>query len=128
MNSPAITLAQVLPSWMQAKEDERKAIEHRRSIDELIRSLLPHKDEGSVTAADGDYKVSVQYKLDRKLDVPALQVAWASLPAPIQDAIKWKADLSTTAFRTLSDADRASISSFVTTKPASPTVSVSFKE
>lgn len=128
MNAPALTLAQVLPTWMQAKEDERKAIEYRRQLDKMIQSLLPTKDEGSVSQAEGDYKVTVQYKLDRKLDVPALQVSWASLSAHVQDAIKWKAELSTTAFRTLSDQDKASLSAFVTTKPASPSVSVEFKE
>lgn len=43
MNAPSITLAQVLPAWMQAKEDERKATEHRRSLDRMIKSLLPTK-------------------------------------------------------------------------------------
>lgn len=127
MNAP-LSLAQVLPTWMQAKEDERKAIEHRRSLDKLIQSLLPTKDEGSITSTDGDYKVTVTYKLDRKLDTAALQLGWASLPPLAAEAIKWKADLSTTSFRALSDEDKAALSAYVTTKPASPTVSVELKE
>lgn len=127
MNAP-LSLAQVLPTWMQAKEDERKAIEHRRSLDELIKSLTPKKDEGSITQTDGDYKVTVTYKLDRKLDTTALQLDWATLPPRAAEAIKWKADLSTSAFRALSDEDKATLSAYITTKPSSPTVSVEFKE
>ena len=127
MNAP-MNLAQVIPTWMQAKEDERKAIEHRRQLDELIKSLLPTKEEGSVTATEGYYKVSVSYKLDRKLDTAALQLDWAKLPAKAAEAIKWKADLSMSVFRTLSDTDKAALSGYVTTKPATPTVSVEIKE
>lgn len=128
MNAPSITLAQVLPAWMQAKEDERKATEHRRSLDRMIQSLLPTKDEGSVTSTEGNYKVTVSYKLDRKLDVDRLRSEWASIPADCQQAVKWKAELSTTEFRKLTDASRGAMSSFITTKPASPSVSVEFKE
>lgn len=127
MNAP-MTLAQVLPTWMQAKEDERKATEYRRSLDKMVQELLPKKDEGSVSVAEGDYKVTVTYKLDRKLATTELQLDWAKLPPKAAEAIKWKAELSTTQFRALSDEDKAALSAYVTTKPASPTVSVEFKE
>ena len=139
MSTP-LTLAHVLPSWIQAKEDERKAIEHRRSLDKMIQDLLPKKDEGSISQADGDYKVTVTYKLDRKLDTEKLQESWGYLPESAQRAIKWKADLSTSIFRTLADSDKSALSKYITTKPASqrcrwnsrsntlPTVSVEFKE
>lgn len=127
MNAP-LTLAQVLPTWMKVKEEERKAIEHRRELDKMIQSLLPKQDEGSVSAKDGDYKVTVTYKLDRKLDTSSLQANWMAVPASAQAAVKWKADLSTTSFRALSDQDKGALSAYITTKPASPTVSVEFKE
>ena len=127
MNAP-LSLAQVLPTWMQAKEDERKAIEHRRELDKMIQSLLPKKDEGSITETTGNYKTTVTYKLDRKLDTTALQLDWATMTPRAAEAIKWKADLSTSAFRALSDEDKVTLSAYITTKPASPTVSVEFKE
>lgn len=126
MNAPGLTLAQVLPTWMQAKEDERKAVEYRRELDKMIQALLPKKDEGSVTETNGDFKVSVTYKLTRTLDTEKLQASWGQLPAAAQGSIKWKAELSTSIFRTLSDEDRASLSAYITTKPASPSVSVEF--
>lgn len=123
-----LTLEQVLPTWVQAKEAERKAIAYRREIDKMVEALLPSKDEGTVSATQGNYKVCVTYKLDRKLDTTALQRHWATLPPQAADAIKWKAELSTSAFRALSDDDKASLAGYITTKPASPTVSVEFKE
>lgn len=126
MSAP--TLAHVLSSWMQAKEDERKAIEHRRSLDKMIQDMLPKKDEGSVNANDGDYKATVTYKIDRKVDTESLQQGWGSLSASAQSAFKWKAEVSTTAFRTLSAHDLAQIARFITAKPGSASVSVSIKE
>jgi hypothetical protein len=125
MNAP-MTLAQVLPSWIQAKEEERKAIEMRRSLDKMIQDLLPKKDEGSITETNGDFKVSVTYKLDRKIDTEKLQESWGHLPMSAQCAIKWKADLSTSVFRTLADSDKAALAKYITTKPASPSVMVEF--
>ena len=127
MNAPSITLAQVLPAWMQAKEDERKATEHRRSLDRMIQSLLPNKDEGSVSQAEGNYKVTVQYKLDRKLDVDRLRNEWNAIPADCQQAIKWKAELNTTQFRKLDEQSVRALSGFITTSPSSPSVKVEIK-
>ena len=127
MNAP-LSLAQVLPTWMQAKEDERKAIEHRRSLDKMIQDLLPKRDEGSITQSQGDYKVTVTYKMTRSLDTEQLQQHWHQIPERAHSAIKWKADLSTSSFRSLSPEDAALIGQYMTTKPASPTVSVELKE
>ena len=126
MNEP--TLKDVLATWMQAKEDERKAIEHRRSLDKMIQDMLPAIYEGSISKTEGDYKATVIYKLDRKFNTPALQAAWHTIPERAHSALKWKADLSVSAFRTLSEDDKALIGKFMTTKPASPTVTVEIKE
>ena len=122
------TLKDVLAAWMQAKEEERKAIEHRRMLDKMIQAMLPSKDEGIISKTEGDYKVTVSYKLDRKLDTPALQAAWHTIPESAHGALKWKADLSVSAFRCLSVDDRLMIGKFMTTKPASHTVTVEIKE
>ena len=126
MNAP-LTLAQVLPSWMQAKEDERKAIEHRRSLDKLIQDLLPKKDEGSVTETNGDYKVTVSYKLTRSVDADMRSGMWATMSEPARKAFKWKAEASTTELRKLQEFrpdDYAFVVGAITTKPASPSVTV----
>ena len=126
MNAP-LTLAQVLPTWMQAKEDERKAIEHRRSLDKMIQSLMPKKDEGSITETTNDYKATVSYKLTRSVDAEMLGGMWASMSEQAQKAFKWKAEVSTSELRKLQEFrpdDYAFVAAAITTKPASASVSV----
>lgn len=126
MNAP-LSLAQVLPTWMHAKEEERKAIEHRRSLDKLIQSLMPKKDEGSITENTGDYKVTVSYKLTRNVDAEMLGEMWSSMSEQAQKAFKWKAETSITELRKLQEFrpdDYAFVAAAITTKPASASVSV----
>ena len=124
----AIPLSSVLSAWMQAKEDERKAIEFRRCLDRQIQAMLPKKEEGSVSKDEGNYKVTVTYKVDRKLDVDSLRESWGALPSDVQSSIRWKAELSVSQFRELNEDGRKLLSGFVTTKPASPSVSVEIRE
>jgi hypothetical protein len=126
MNAP-VTLAQVLPSWLQAKEDERKAIEIRRELDKMIQSLLPKKDEGSITETIGNYKTTVTYKLTRSVDADLLGGMWSAMSEQAQKAFKWKAEASTTELRKLQEFrpdDYAFVAAAITTKPASASVSV----
>lgn len=129
MSTP-LTLAHVLPSWIQAKEDERKAIEHRRSLDKMIQDLLPKKDEGSISQADGDYKVTVSYKLTRAVDADLLSGMWAAMSEPARKAFKWKVEVSTTELRKLQEFrpdDYAFVAGAITTSPSSPFVKVELK-
>jgi len=131
MNAPSVTLAQVLPVWMQAKEDERKAIEHRRSLDQMIQALLPKKDEGSVSQNEGPYKVSVSYKLTRSVDADMLGGMWPAMSEQAQKAFRWKAEASSAELRKLQEFrpdDYAFVAAAITTKPASASVSVELKE
>lgn len=124
MNAPAPTLAHVLTAWMQAKEDEQKAIQHRRDLDKIIQDMLPYKDEGSVTQKEGDFKVSVTYKLTRSVDSDRLGKGWYGLTQSAKNAFKWKAEIATANFRALTASDLEAIADYVTTKPASPSVTV----
>ena len=122
MNAP-LTLENLLPVWLNAKEAERKAIEHRRELDRMIQDLMPKKDEGSISQNFGDYKVSVTYKLDRKIDTDRLRDEWGQLPPEVWDAVKWSASLSMSEYRNRPAAELA-LSPYITTKPASPSVTV----
>jgi hypothetical protein len=126
MNAP-VTLAQVLSVWMQAKEDERKAIERRRDLDKTIQSMLPKKDEGSITETTEDYKATVTYKMTRSVDADMLAGMWSAMSEQAQKAFKWKAEASTTELRKLQEFrpdDYAFVAAAITTKPASASVSV----
>lgn len=127
MSTKPLTLSDVLAAWMVAKESERTAIEHRRSLDKLVQQYLPKKDEGTVSQDDGDYKVSITYGVTRKVDTEKLSADWAILPGYVQTAFRWKADVNTANLREMNDDGTHYASKYITTSPSSPTVKVELR-
>lgn len=123
----AITLSELVAVRIAAKRAEDAAIAERRRIDGQIAELLKdaNKPEGSISQKLPEgYKVTVTYKLDRKVDTDALTKSWQKLPIDVQAAFKWKADLSVSEFRKLEGKAQLSASQFVTTKEASPSITI----
>ena len=121
-----ITIAELIAARIAAKRVEDAAIAERRKIDGVIAELLKdaNKPEGSVSQKADGYKVTVTYKIDRKVDTDKLQAAWAKLSAAAAQAFKWKADVSVSELRKLEGADAAAASVFITSKPASPSITI----
>jgi hypothetical protein len=122
----AVTIEQLIAARLAAKRAEDAAIQARREIDEQITNLLRPADrlEGTVSEKAGEYKVSVTYKLTRSVSTEDLQKAWDKLTAEQQGAFKWKADVSVAALRKLDDKAQLGVSKFITSKPASPTITI----
>lgn len=121
-----MTLTELIAARIAAKRDEDAAIATRREIDAQLAEMMkdPAKPEGSVSAKENGYKVTVTYKIARAVDTDALTKAWGSLPKEVQDAFKWKADVSVSALRKLAPADAGKAAVFVTAKEASPSISI----
>lgn len=121
-----VSISDLVAARIQAKRAEDVAVEARRAIDVKIAESLrdPAKQEGTVSSAAGDYKVSVTYKIDRKVDTDALQAAWAGMSAEAQSAFKWKADVSVSAFRKLEGKAADAAAAFIESKPASPSIKI----
>jgi hypothetical protein len=122
----AVTIDQLIAARLEAKRAEDAAVQARREIDEQITNLLRPADklEGTVSEKTGEYKVSVTYKLSRTVSTEDLQKAWDKLTAEQQGAFKWKADVSVAALRKLDDKAQLGVSKFITSKPASPTITI----
>lgn len=122
----ALTLDQLIAARLSAKRIEDSAVTARREVDEQIANLLRPSDklEGTVSQKAGDYKISVTYKLSRSVSTDDLQKAWDKLSVDQQGAFKWKADVSVSALRKLDDKAQAAVAKFITSKPASPTISL----
>jgi hypothetical protein len=114
-----ITIAELIAARIAAKRAEDAAVAERRRIDGAIAELLKdaNKPEGSVSQKADGYKVTVTYKIDRKVDTDKLQAAWAKLSAAAAQAFKWKADVSVSELRKLEGADAAAAAVFITSKP-----------
>jgi hypothetical protein len=122
----AVTLEQLVAARLSAKRAEDAAVAARREIDEQISNLLRPSDklEGTVSQKAGEYKISVVYKLTRSVSTEDLQKAWDKLSAEQQQAFKWKADVSVSALRKLDDKAQLAVSRFITSKPASPSITI----
>jgi hypothetical protein len=119
-------LNELIKARLNAKRAEDAAAAARREIDEQIVNLMRPADklEGTVSQKAGEYKISVTYKLSRSVDTDDLQKAWDKLSAEQQGAFKWKADVSVSALRKLDDKAQIAVSKFITSKPASPTITI----
>jgi hypothetical protein len=123
----AITISELVAARIAAKRAEDAAIKERRDIDGQIAELLKdaNKPEGSVSQKLPEgYKVTVTYKLDRKVDTEKLTANWGKLPLDVQAAFKWTAGLSVSEFRKLEGKASLSASQYFTTKEASPSITI----
>lgn len=122
----AMTLTQLIAARIAAKRIEDQAVAERRDLDQQIAELLkdPAKPEGTISQKADGYKISVTYKVDRKVDSEKLQAAWSKLSAAASAAFKWKADVSVSELRKLEGADAAAAAVFITSQPASPSIKI----
>ena len=121
-----LDLQELINIRIAAKRAEDAAVQARRDIDSQIAELLrdASKPEGSVSQKFDGYKVTVTYKVDRKVSTEDLQKSWEKLTTEAQGAFKWKADLSLSEFRKLDDKQQLVVSKFITAKPASPSITI----
>lgn len=122
----SISLSTLIAARIAAKRAEDAAVTERRRIDSSIAELLKdaNKKEGSISQKVEGYKVTVTYKLDRKVDNEKLVSEWSKLPVDVQAAFKWKADLSVSEFRKLEGKASLNASQYFTTNEASPSIKI----
>lgn len=122
----SITITQLIAARIAAKRAEDAAVAERRRIDSTIAELLKDatKPEGSVSAKADGFKVTVTYKLDRKVNSEKLTSDWAKLPIDVQNAFKWAASLSVSEFRKLESKAQVSASRYFEAKDASPSIKI----
>lgn len=121
------TLSALAAAWKHAKEEEQRAVEARRSIEEQMLGLLPVKDEGTVSEDTDAGKLVVTYKVSRSVDTESLQNAWQSLNENARSIFKWSADISIKEMRAAQsmnyDAYKQA-AQFITSKPAKPSFAI----
>lgn len=122
----AVSLSELIAARISAKRVEDAAVNARRDIDKQLAELLrdANKPEGTVSAKVEGYKVSCVFKLARAVDTDALTKSWDKLPLDVQNAFKWKADVSISALKALDDKAQLSAARFITSKEASPSITI----
>ena len=121
------TIQDLVAARIAAKREEDAAVAKRRELDEQISlQLSTGKAEGteSMKLPDIGAKVTVTYKVTRKVDTEALQERWEYLSEEQRAAFKWSADISVSALRKFEGNDLVVISKFFESKPASPIIKI----
>lgn len=121
-----VSLATLIAARISAKRAEDAAVTARRDIDKQLAELLrdANKPEGTISAKIEGYKLSVVYKIDRKVSSEDLTKAWDKLPIDVQNVFKWSATASVSALRALDDKAQLSAARFITSKEASPSITI----
>lgn len=120
-------LEQLAQAFIQAKNDIDAATARKAAIAKAIADALPGTEEGATHAEAGNYKLTVSRGLKRSADTESLQVKWNDINETTRKAFRWKADVDLRNLRALEVANEAAYKqalSFITAKPAAPSVSV----
>jgi hypothetical protein len=114
--------------WINAKESERIAVEKRREIeDQLSKSLgITETDEGSKTIVEGEYKVKITMRLNRKVDTDMVQeiAAEVGVSNKLIDLFRWKAEINASEMKKQPEEIRNALARAVTVTPGRPSYSI----
>lgn len=125
---PVATLASLVAAWREAKAAEQIAAERRHEIEERIADFLPNsKPEERITTEAEGCRVTIAYKVTRKVDGEALQAAWDKLSPRAAQCFRWKAEVDTKEMRKVAEFDPSAYTAaarYIETKPAKPSVTI----
>lgn len=123
MNTELITTYLAAKAAEDAWRDARIAAELA-----LADSIPSTKDEGSTTAKDGAYKVTVTRTINRRIDREVLGAVRQAIPEALFDrAVRWKPDLDMAGVRYLQSNEPvvyAALAQAITAAPGKPSVKV----
>lgn len=118
--------------WLDAKENERAAIERRRYIeDELrVRFDVPETLEGTENIDDEGFTVKIVGRIDRKVDSDLVQelAAEAGLSEHLSSLFRWKPELNMAAWKAADESITRPLAGAITAKPGRPSFQITRKE
>lgn len=123
----------IFQCWIDAKAEEAAAINRRRVVeDELIKLYgVNCEQEGSANIDQGQYKVKIVNRLNRKIDAEKLQelAAESGLDhSTVAALFRWKPELNLTAWKSASDEVKSAFAPAITTTAGRPSFSIEQKE
>lgn len=118
--------------WLMAKQDEAKAVQNRRDIEDDLLKLLdidPSK-EGTINVEAGEYSIKLVTRLTRKVDADKLQeiAAENDLNKELSTLFRWKADLDLKSWKLAAPEVTKVLSQAVTTTAGRPSFSINKEE
>ena len=118
--------------WLEAKEQERMAIERRRIIEDqmTVEFVLPHDLDGTMSWNPGKYNIKVVGRLTRKVDSEKLQelAAEAGLTDHLSSLFRWKPEIEMKAWKACDPLITSALSDAITVTPGRPSFTITTKE
>lgn len=118
-------------SWINTKNDEARAQERRRAIEDQLFQLLNINSatDGTKTEQIGDLECKVTTRLSRKIDAELAQeiAAEYGLQDQLGIVFRWKPDLNLTAWKSASEETKSQLIKAITTTASRPSFSISLK-
>ncbi len=125
---PNMSKNQLYLAWMRAKADEKAAANVRRLAENyLVEALgISESSEGSQSIDDGQVRVKVTSRMNRKIDADALQeiAAENDLMSHLADLFRWKPEINMAAWKAADASITKPLEAAVTTKPGRPSFSI----
>lgn len=122
------SMEQMAAEWLQAKEDERVAVEKRRTLEDDMRKAASIRDdvEGTENLTLEGYKVKIVCRIDRKVDADKVQdiAAEHGLTAHLSSLFRWKPELNMSAWKSADESITRPLAGAITTKPGRPSFSI----
>jgi hypothetical protein len=119
-------LQELAKESMALKRIEADAKAKRDEIEKQIVAMIETKEEGTVNAMAGDFKIKIETKLNRTIDAEAFEKIKAQIPEEMRP-VKSKLEVDTKGYRYLKENEPKLFLIFakcVTSKPAKPYVTV----
>jgi hypothetical protein len=118
----------VLRDWIEAKETERMAIERRRVIEDMLIGYyqVPNDFEGTETKKEEGYKIKINGRMNRKVDVEMAQeiAIEHGLTEHMRRLFRWKAEINKAAWEASDPAITTPLLAAITTTPGRPSFTI----
>lgn len=125
-------ITELAAKWLEAKEQERMAIERRRIIEDqmAMELVLPVDIDSTLTFTPGKYVIKTVGRLNRKVDSEKLQelAAEAGLSDHLSTLFRWKPEIDMKAWKATDPSITSSLADAITVTPGRPSFTITTKE
>lgn len=127
-----MTSQQMIQTWLQAKEEERIAIEVRREIEDKLVAYfeVPESFEGTSNKAIDNFEVKIVGRMSRKVDGDkAQEIAQEhGLVDHLGSLFRWKPEINAAAWKAADESITKPLLDAITTTPSRPSFSITLKD
>ncbi len=117
--------------WIEAKEEERRAVEERRRIeDALVKQFeIPENLEGTSNIDADGFKIKIEGRINRRVNADLLQeiAAENDLGAHLISLFRWKPEINAAAWKAADEAITKPLLDAITATPGRPSFTISKK-